>query len=122
MPFGDQNQCSTVGKYQVCTNYLLDTETNLIWQRFHSAYGMARYRGEQYCGAFGLRLPTVAEMKTLLDPTQASAPYMDRTIFPTAPSTTAWASDGAVDFTKPDGAAPAYAADSKLDVRCVIEQ
>jgi hypothetical protein len=57
----------------------------------------------------------------LLDATQSEPPYIDRTAFPTTPSSIFWAQPTNVDFADEDGdAGPAFP-DDEWDVRCVLE-
>lgn len=121
IPFGDEDQCSTLGKYSVCITTVVDTQSHLTWQRYHPGYAMNFDQADSYCDSRSARLPTAAELESLHDSAQAKAPYIDKTAFPTSPNTTFWGSDAAVDFSKADGNPGQYSNSSFFDVRCVLE-
>ena len=80
-----------------------DTKTGLIWQQTvtstSAAYNWAG--AKTYCastavstslGGTGWRLPTLKELQTIVDYTQATAPIIDSTAFPSTPASGFWSS------------------------------
>ncbi len=73
---------------------MLDTVTNLIWQRVPSNQTMTFNAAQSYCqelnmGGLSWRLPTVKELSTLADFT-VNNPAIDANVFPQALSVSQW--------------------------------
>src|ERR1700733_1725114 len=89
-----------------------DTKTKLTWQRTVSsttytwANAKSACRGLSLNGA-GWRLPTIAELLSIVDFSRTSAPLIDATAFPGTPSVVFWSSTAVVDST-PTAAWPVY--------------
>ena len=116
--------------YQISGGTVLDTETGLLWQQAINNTQYDAAGATSYCGSLGLagggfRLPTIAELHTLVD-VGAAGPTIDGEAFPGTPSDGFWTSsaqaDGsgniwAVDFT--DGAANLATPVFSFYARCV---
>jgi Protein of unknown function (DUF1566) len=81
-----------------------DTKTGLIWQQTVSLASYDWAGAKTYCGSTavstslggtGWRLPTLKELQTIVDYTQATDPKIDSTAFPSTPSDTFWSSSPA---------------------------
>lgn len=75
---------------------VLDTRTMLVWQRVVDPSAHAFEDAPAYCGQLALagmkwRLPTRAELSTLVDPTEKQ-PAIDELAFPETPSDQFWTS------------------------------
>lgn len=75
---------------------VLDTRTMLTWQRVVDSITIAFADAPAYCEQLKLagmswRLPTRAELSTLVDPTE-TAPAIDELAFPETPSSQFWTS------------------------------
>jgi hypothetical protein len=103
-----------IGQYIISADgqVVTDTKTGLIWRRCAEGMtynsqrvactgkqgvyrlGEARQRARQVADRTGKawRMPTVDELRTLLDSTQASAPYINREVFPDTPPVYFWSS------------------------------
>lgn len=77
------------GRYSFAMNdVVLDTRTQLAWQRklegMHTQSDAASYCANLKLAGAGWRLPTRAELLTIVDPTR-TAPALDLTAFPDTP-------------------------------------
>ena len=85
------------GRYEFSnTGVVRDTRTMLIWQRTVDTTKRTHADAMTYCEQLMLaglawRLPTRAELSTLVDPTE-TGPAIDRTAFPETPSEQFWTS------------------------------
>lgn len=84
------------GRYTVATDTVLDTKTNLTWQRNAPAAGYDWAAATTYCqnlnlGGTGWRLPRVKELQSLVDVSRYG-PAIDTTAFPGTPSNWFWSS------------------------------
>lgn len=78
------------------TGTVHDTRTNLTWQRDVDAGSYTQSAAASYCTGLtlangGWRLPTRAELLTLVDPTKYN-PAIDTSAFPSTPSDFFWSS------------------------------
>ncbi len=91
------------GRYQVSTDTVYDMKTGLTWQRAATTatypWGSATTAGtaQSYCASLSLtgtgwRLPTVKELTSIVDPSQATAPLVDATAFSGTASAGFWSS------------------------------
>jgi hypothetical protein len=89
------------GRYTIPGNgTVLDTKTGLTWQQVNAGSGMTQTAALTYCSGNsaslpgnGWRLPTVAELTTLVDysqPSSTSVAMIDPTAFPNTPATFFW--------------------------------
>jgi hypothetical protein len=74
-----------------------DTKTKLTWQQTISSISHTWADAKTYCtgvgsslGGTGWRLPTLKELQSLVDYSQATPPMIDSTAFPEAPSGLFW--------------------------------
>lgn len=110
-----------IGQYIVSADgqVVTDTKTGLIWRRcvegmtYDSqrmscmgkygvySYSDAQQHAQQVANGTGQawRVPTVDELRTLLDSTQTSAPFINREVFPGTPSASFWSSSPYTDST-----------------------
>jgi hypothetical protein len=74
-------------------NLVSDTLTNLVWQQQASGTTMTWAAAQTYCPP-GLRLPTLKELRSIVDFTVAhpGGPMIDQTAFPNTPSQGFWTS------------------------------
>jgi hypothetical protein len=85
------------GRYTVTSGTVVDTRTNLTWQRNLDAGSYTHAAAITYCANLVLasfsdwRLPLISELLTLVDPTRSS-PAIDTAAFPSTPSDLFWAS------------------------------
>jgi hypothetical protein len=110
-----------------------DTKSKLTWQQTVSSTTYTWAAAKTYCagvsaslGDTGWRLPTIKELMTILDVSQATAPMIDPNSFPGTPSATFWSSSPVggspsnawgVDFK--NGYAGSRAVSTTYNVRCV---
>ena len=73
-----------------------DTKTRLTWQQTISSISYTWADAKTYCagvgsslGGTGWRLPTTEQLKSIIDPSQAS-PSIDSTVFPSTPASPFW--------------------------------
>jgi Protein of unknown function (DUF1566) len=78
-----------------------DTKTGLIWQQTVPSATYTWAGAKTYCGStavstslggMGWRLPTRKELQTIVDYSQATAPTIDSTAFPSTPANWFWSS------------------------------
>jgi hypothetical protein len=71
-----------------------DTLTGLVWQQQGSTTAMTWADAQSYCSSLGsgFRLPTLKELDSLVDPTAASGPTIDKTAFPDTGGKAYWTS------------------------------
>jgi hypothetical protein len=90
-----------VGRYSIADAIVLDTKTTLSWQRTVPTAIFSWPDAKAYCASLGQgaspeqtgwRLPTVKELQTLVDRSQASAPSIDPSAFPGTPPAFFWSS------------------------------
>lgn len=90
-----------LGRYSIADAIVLDTKTTLSWQRTVPTTPFSWADAQAYCASVGQsaspertgwRLPTVKELQTLIDRSQASAPSIDPSAFPGTPSAFFWSS------------------------------
>jgi hypothetical protein len=82
------------GRYTVSNGSVVDTKTKLTWQQVVPAEVFQTLPDAQtYCaglgatlGGAGWRVPTVKELLSLVDYSQAAAPMIDPTAFPATPT------------------------------------
>ena len=78
-----------------------DTRTKLTWQQDVSSIGYPLKEAASYCASLSLagsgwRLPSVTELRTLVDLTQEN-PAIDKKAFPNTPPVSLWSSSPARD-------------------------
>jgi hypothetical protein len=86
------------GRYTVANGTVTDTKTTLVWQQSVSATTLYNWTdAKSYCaglgatlGGSGWRLPTVRELLTIVDRSQATGPVIDQTAFPSTPAVAVW--------------------------------
>lgn len=82
--------------FEVTSNTVLDHATGLEWQRGTSPNRQSQAASIGYCagltldGKTGWRLPTVAELSSLVPSRKAAEPYIELTIFPSTQSSYYW--------------------------------
>jgi hypothetical protein len=117
-------------RYQIVDGTVRDVRTNLTWQQAVDVHTFQDREAGSYCEKLdlaggGWRLPTRAELLTLVDPSE-QAPKLDKHAFPATPSTWFWtttmfidiaASAWAVNFE--DGSSDYFGIERGLRVRCV---
>jgi hypothetical protein len=85
------------GPFAMTSETVFDSRTNLTWQRAVPAKAVAFAGAQAYCrnlklaGTTGWRLPTRAEMESLVD-RHLSAPTIDHEAFPETPAEFFWSS------------------------------
>jgi hypothetical protein len=73
-----------------------DNETGLVWQQTVDTTTVSQTAAISYCDAMTLagrsdwRLPSVLELRSIVDETRPSPPSIDVTFFPDAPPTYFW--------------------------------
>lgn len=123
------------GRYTISGGTVSDSKTKLTWQQAAPATLYAWSDAKTYCasatvssalGGSGWRLPTVKELLTILDDSQATPPLIDATAFPGTASGYFWAVSVAagtassaweVDFSS--GNTGGFAEATTRNVRCV---
>jgi hypothetical protein len=88
------------GRYVINTDTVVDTETQLTWQKVAPSSTYTASQAVTYCqqlslGGFsagGWRLPNVRELQTLVDETTTVQPVYDTSVFPVAGGTEFWSS------------------------------
>ena len=89
------------GRYQTTSATVYDTKTRLTWQRPAALSPTATWAdAKTFCslvvgtlvGGTGWRLPTLKELLTIVDYSQATAPIIDQSAFPGTPSERFWSS------------------------------
>jgi hypothetical protein len=91
----DEPRYSPVGD-----SVVLDTRTQLFWERGASSFAMAWDQAAAFCMAetvdgAGWRMPTAKELATLADPRATTPPLLDTTAFPNVrPDERYWSSTG----------------------------
>ena len=92
--------CRYLGKASRCrTGTVYDTKSKLTWQQTVSSTTYAWADAKTYCagvgtslGGTGWRLPTIKELQSIVDLSQATGPYIDPNAFPSTPSNWFWSS------------------------------
>ena len=127
------------GRYTMASGTVYDTKTKLTWQQTAApgagyTWGSAGASGtaQSYCATLSLngpgwRLPTIKELYTLVDFSQAQGTALiDSTYFPGAPASTFWSATpvsgspgSAWDVNFFHGNASNYGVSNAFDVRCV---
>ena len=127
------------GRYTTGNGTVLDTMTKLTWQQPFAPGTYTWAAAKTYCaglgstlGGTGWRLPTLKELLTLVDYSQATPPRIDTTAFPGTPSNSiffwsatpvpaaAVSSPAAWDVSFDDGADTDFLGTGyNADVRCV---
>jgi hypothetical protein len=79
-----------LGRYTVRDGLARDNTTNLTWQQTLDGTTTSEAGAENYCATLplaggGFRLPTVSELRTILDVTRI-APAIDPSAFPNTPT------------------------------------
>ncbi|HVV49219.1 MAG TPA: DUF1566 domain-containing protein [Polyangia bacterium] len=87
------------GRYMVNAGTVYDTKTKLTWQQTVTPTTYAFSDAINYCASMGVslggagwRIPTIKELQTIVDYSQTSAPWIDRTAFPSTPVHYFWSS------------------------------
>jgi hypothetical protein len=84
------------GQYAVSSGTVVDRRTQLVWQRAPSTTRRSQTAAATYCNTLetgvAWRLPTVAELLTLVDVKATTAPVIDATAFPATASAQYWTS------------------------------
>lgn len=88
-----------LGRYVVSAGTVYDVKTKLTWQQSVAPTTYHYADAVTYCtslgatlGGGGWRVPTIKELITLLDHSQSSGPWIDRTAFPSTPLHMFWSS------------------------------
>lgn len=86
-------------RYVVAAGTVYDTKTKLTWQQTVTSTTFHASDAPNYCTNLGTtlsgggwRLPTIRELATLIDHSQTSAPFIDRSAFPATPLHMFWSS------------------------------
>ncbi len=104
------------GRYTIGTGAaagtVYDTKTKLTWQRSVTSTTYTWANAKSACRGLSLngaawRLPTIAELLSIVDFSRSSAPLIDATAFPSTPSVVFWSSTAVVGST-PSAAWPVY--------------
>ncbi len=90
--------------YSDSSPVVIDTKTGLTWQRSVTATQRSWSDATNYCssgvsstlGGGGWRVPTIKELLSLVDYSQALAPMVDRAAFPDAPVGRYWSTTSAL--------------------------
>jgi hypothetical protein len=121
-----------LGRYTITNGTVLDDQTKLVWIQTPAPSTMPWNDAKAYCTSlgsnlgFGLRLPTVKELLTIVDFSQPSPPLIDSVAFSTSSALTFWSGTPAqapagnaiyVDFNT--GVSVSDAPTSLRAVRCV---
>jgi hypothetical protein len=77
-----------IGRYQIASGEVLDTQTGLVWQQVSSAKTVSWEAAQVYCGG-PWRLASVKELQTLVDETRIG-PAIDTTAFPDVSATSGY--------------------------------
>jgi len=90
---GSSRANAPAGRYTVGGGKVVDNKTGLTWQQSVSSTMYTVAEGKTYCaslgaslGGTGWRLPTIKELMTLVDYSQATGPYIDTTAFTNLPT------------------------------------
>jgi hypothetical protein len=88
-PTGAAPRCYPTERFKVLDDqWVLDTLTKLVWQRQASTKTMSWSEAQGYCSNAGLRLPTVKELRSIVDLTLGRpGPAIDQRAFPNMPAT-----------------------------------
>ena len=85
------------GRYSISAGTVYDTKTRLTWQQTVTPTTYAFADAVNYCAALGAtlggagwRVPTIKELQTIVDYSQARAPWLDSTAFPATPVHSFW--------------------------------
>ena len=119
-----------VGQYMITADTVYDTKTTLTWQRNHPSGTYTHAEAKTYCqnlnlGSLGWRLPTMKELLTIVDDTQAT-PSIDTNAFSNAQEPAFWTSSARVN--KPgefwyvhfvDGETSSFDPTQPISLRCV---
>lgn len=95
-PAGTASQAIPPTRYTIGSGIVHDIKTGLTWQQSASAQTFAWADAKGYCAnlgasaAVGWRLPTVKELLTIVDVTDATVPTIDCAVFPDAPAGDLW--------------------------------
>jgi hypothetical protein len=90
----DSAKSAPAGRYTTASGTVSDIKTKLTWQQMAPAAAFTLTDAKTYCeltagmslAGTGWRLPTVKELLTILDYSHSSAPFIDRSAFPSTPS------------------------------------
>ena len=110
-----------------------DTKSKLTWQQTVSSTTYTWADAKTHCagvgaslGGTGWRLPTIKELVTIVDLSQATAPMIDVNAFPGTPANWFWSSSWGADYSSAawlvhfgSGVASFFAASYMCNVRCV---
>ncbi|MES1157646.1 MAG: DUF1566 domain-containing protein [Haliangium ochraceum] len=87
------------GNYTIAAGVVHDVKTKLDWQQSVPATSYSWAAAKAYCagmnatlGGKGWRLPTIKELQTLVDRSQAAEPTIDQAAFPNTPPNFFWSS------------------------------
>jgi Protein of unknown function (DUF1566) len=91
------------GRYEIANGTTRDVHTKLTWQQAVSLSSYAWLDAGAYCASLNLngggwRLPSVAELQTIVDE-RRSSPAIDPTAFPATPVDFFWTSSSLAGFT-----------------------
>ncbi len=125
------------GRYTTSGGTVYDTKTKLTWQQTVPTTTYTWANAQTYCagaavssalGGTGWRLPTIKELQSLVDDSQAAAPTIDSQFFPGTPPSVFWSltplagspsSAWVVNFSINDGAYAVDVLSSTVNARCV---
>jgi hypothetical protein len=110
-----------------------DTKTKLTWQQTALSTKYTWASAKTYCagvgtslGGTGWRLPTIKELMTIVDYSQATGPMIDPNAFPGTPSAIFWSSSPSIESSThavvvnfSNGYIVEYVFSTLLAVRCV---
>ncbi len=84
-------------RFTVANGEVTDNYTKLVWKQANLSTFVGYTQATSGCTALGggFRLPTVKELYTLIDPSAASAPYVDATTFPSTDAGLYWSQTAA---------------------------
>jgi hypothetical protein len=86
-------RCYPTARFAVLGGGLVrDTLTKLVWQQQASPATMNSADAANYCSSSGFRLPTVKELRSLVDHTVTSGPTIDQVAFAGTPASAFWTS------------------------------
>lgn len=117
-------------RYQSADGTVRDVRTKLTWQQAVDVHTFGAREAESYCEKLGLagggwRLPSRAELLTIVDPSEKES-KVDRRAFPETPSTWFWTSTVFLDESSAgwavnfeDGGSDYFGIGRGLRVRCV---
>ena len=118
------------GRYTTANGTVYDTKTKLTWQEAVPTGTYTWANAKAYCAGLSLngtgwRLPTIKELQTIVDDSQAN-PSIDTTAFPSTPANWFWSSSPLVGWSSfawyvsfNYGSPNVYDVSSTYLVRCV---